>query len=64
MSKLAYYQYQKETNLPIFIAVDPQSFDSGFADFLGAMKFTKLSEKEEVDALLVMKKNNTSRCLN
>jgi hypothetical protein len=63
MSKLAYYQYQKEINLPIYLVLDLQGFESGLGDFLTSMKFTKLSEKEEADALDVMKKNNASRCL-
>lgn len=64
MSKKAYYQYQKELNLPIYVSFDPQSFETGLGDFLVAMKFTKLTDKEEPAALLVMKKNNASRCLN
>jgi hypothetical protein len=64
MSSKTYYQYQKDLNLPIYIALELQSFDSGLGDFLASMQFTKLSEKEEASALLVMKKNNASRCLN
>lgn len=64
MSKKNYYQYQKDLNLPIYIALDPQSFESGLNDFLVSMQFTKLNEKEEVSALEIMKKNNASRCLN
>ncbi|MBC7428291.1 MAG: hypothetical protein H7336_06750 [Bacteriovorax sp.] len=64
MSKMIYYQYQKDLNLPIYIALDPQNFASGLGDFLVSMQFTKLSEKEEPAALAVMKKNNASRCLN
>ena len=64
MSKKTYYQYQKELNLPVYIALDPQAFESGLGDFLVSMKFTKLLEKEEAEALVVMKKNNASRCLN
>ncbi|MBC7712154.1 MAG: hypothetical protein H7177_02380 [Rhizobacter sp.] len=64
MSKKTYYQYQKELNLPIYIALDPQNFDSGLGDFLLSMNFNKLSEKEEPAALAIMKKNNASRCLN
>ncbi len=64
MSKKTYYQYQKDLNLPIYIALDPQSFDSGLNEFLVSMQFTKLADKEEVQALEIMKKNNASRCLN
>ena len=64
MSKKTYYQYQKEMMLPIYIALDPQSFENGLNDFLVSMQFTKLNEKEEVSALEIMKKNNASRCLN
>lgn len=64
MGKKTYYQYQKELNLPIYIGVDPQSFESGFGDFLVSMKFVKLNDKEEADALQIMKKNNAARCLN
>lgn len=64
MSKKTYYQYQKDLNLPIYIALDLQSFDSGLGEFLISMQFTKLAEKEEVVALGIMKKNNASRCLN
>lgn len=63
MSKKVYYQYQKELNLPIYIAVDPQSFESGLGDFLVSMKFMKLSDKEEIDAQQIILKNNSARCL-
>jgi hypothetical protein len=64
MSKLTYYQYQKEIALPIYLSLDMQSFDTGLGDFLTSMKFTKLSEKEELDARVTIKNNNASRCLN
>lgn len=64
MSKLTYYQYQKEINLPIFLSFDLQSFDSGLSEFLTSMKFTRLSEAEVVNAVLTLKNNNASRCLN
>jgi len=63
MSKKAYFQYQKELGLPIYIAVDLSIFEPSFADFLAQMRFTKLSEKEEQDALIHLKKNNHSRLL-
>jgi hypothetical protein len=50
MSKKFYYQYQKELNLPIYICMDPLAFEQRFADFFTEMKFTKLNDKEEVDA--------------
>ena len=64
MSQKTYYQYQKELNLPIYVCVDLQSFESGLGEFLGLMKFIKLSEKEEVEAIQIIKKNNAARCLN
>ena len=64
MSKKTYYQYQKELQLPVYIAVDLQAFESGLGDFLNLMKFTKLNEAEEKVALETMKKSNASRCLN
>lgn len=64
MSKKAYYQYQKDLGLPVYITVDLQGFETGLNDFLVSMKFTKLSDKEEVEAQAIMKKNNASRCLN
>lgn len=64
MSRKVYYQYQKDLNLPVYIGVDPQSFETGLGDFLVSMKFVKLNDKEEIDALVVMKKNNAARCLN
>lgn len=63
MSKKAYYQYQKDLDLPVYIAVDLQGFESGLNDFLVSMKFTKLQEKEEAAALSIIKKNNAARCL-
>ena len=64
MSKITYFQYQKDLNLPIYLGLDTQVFDNGVADFLTRMKFTKLNETEEMDARLQMKNNNASRCLN
>ena len=64
MSKITYYQYQKDINLPIYLGLDTQSFENGIADFLAAMKFSKLNEKEELEARVQMKNNNASRCLN
>jgi hypothetical protein len=64
MGKKVYYQYQKELNLPIYIGLDPQSFESGLGDFLVSMKFVKLNDKEEGEALQIIMKNNAARCLN
>lgn len=50
MSKKIYYQFQKEVNLPIYICMDPLAFEQRFADFFAEMKFTKLTDKEEVEA--------------
>lgn len=64
MSKNVYYQYQKELNLPIYISFDPQAFDAGIADFLNALNFTKLSDKEESKATESIRKDRGARCLN
>ncbi len=64
VSKKLYYQYQKDLNLPIYIGVDPQSFESGLGDFLASLKFTKLNDKEESIAQQRMKNDAASRCLN
>jgi hypothetical protein len=63
MSKKSLYQYQKEINLPIFISVDLTTFESSFGEFLSKMKFTKLTDKEEIDAQGQLKKNNHARIL-
>lgn len=62
-SKKAYFQYQKEMNLPVFVAVDQASMDPTLADFLNSMKFVKLSEKEEASALESIKKEKHARVL-
>lgn len=64
MSKKTYFQYQKDLNLPIYISVDLTTMDAGFAEFLNKMKFFKLSDKEESEALTKLKKNNLARILN
>ncbi len=63
MSKKTYFQYQKELNLPIYISADLTTFDPSFAEFLGKMKFVKLDEKQETEALGQIKKNNNARVL-
>lgn len=62
-AKKSYYQFQKEMNFPIYVAVDQGSFDPGLDGLLTTMKFVKLSEKEEGPALENMKKQKNSRCL-
>lgn len=63
MSKKTYFQYQKELNLPIYLSVDLTSFDSGLGEFFAKQRFTKLSDKEEAEALSAIKKNNHARVL-
>ncbi|MFA6238923.1 MAG: hypothetical protein WC635_16420 [Bacteriovorax sp.] len=63
MSKLTYFQYQKDLNLPVYISADLAVFDTNFAEFLSLMKFHKLGTKEEAVALLEIKKNNNARIL-
>lgn len=50
MSKIFYYQYQKELNFPVYVCMDPLAFEQRFADFFTEMKFTKLTDKEEIEA--------------
>ena len=64
MSKKTYFQYQKDLNLPIYLSVDLTNFEPSLPDFLGKMKFTKLSDNEESDALAIFKKSNNARVLN
>jgi hypothetical protein len=64
MNKKTYYQYQKELKLPIYLAFDAQSFESGLGDFLISMKFSRLDGKEEAEALQEIAANNAARCLN
>lgn len=63
MSKKTYFQYQKDLNLPIYLAVDLTHFESSFGEFINAMKFSKLGDKEEATALAEIKKNNHARVL-
>lgn len=63
MSKKTYFQYQKELNLPIYVTVDLTSFESSFGDFLLKLKFTKLNEKEEAEAIGQIQKNTLARVL-
>jgi len=64
MSSKTYFQYQKELNVPVFIAVNLEQFEPTLSDFFGEMKFTKLSDKEVPGVLEAMKKNNKARFLN
>jgi hypothetical protein len=63
MSKKTFFQYQKELNLPIYLSADISNFEPSFVEFLGKLKFMKLNEKEEQDALSQIGKNNLARIL-
>lgn len=63
MSKKTYFQYQKELNLPIYLSADLTTFDPSFGEFLTKQRFVKLSDKEEIEALNELKKNNNARIL-
>lgn len=63
MSKKTYFQYQKDLNLPIYLSADLGVFENSFAEFLGKMKFHKLSDKEESIARKEILENNRARIL-
>lgn len=63
MSKKTYFQFQKELNIPIYVAADLSGFDPSLAEFLAKLKFSKLADKEEVAALEQIKKDNKARVL-
>jgi len=63
MSKLTYFQFGKEANLPIFVAVDLAVFDTGLNDLMSQMRFSKLSEKEEAEVQKIVKNTRDSRLL-
>jgi hypothetical protein len=63
MSKKFYYQFLKELNLPIYICMDPLAFEQRFADFFTEMKFTKLTDKEEVEATKRLAAEKNARLL-
>jgi hypothetical protein len=63
MSKLTYFQYQKELNIPIYLSVDLSSFEPSFGEFITELKFYKLNDKEEAAALVELKKSNDARIL-
>lgn len=44
--KLIYFQYQKNLNLPIYVAFDSDQFGQDMIGFLTRMRFQELSEKE------------------
>lgn len=64
MSKKTYYQFQKELGLPIYIALDLTSFDPSMQDFLTKMKFYRLGDAEEAEALKKVKTSKEGRILN
>lgn len=64
MSKKTFFQYQKDLNLPIYLTADIATFDPSFVDFMLRLKFQKLSDKEEIEAQAIIKKNNRARVLN
>ncbi len=63
MSKKIYFQYQKELNLPVYICIEPLAFEQRFSDFLSEIKFTKLSDKEEIEAKKHIATHKHSRVL-
>lgn len=64
MSKKTYFQYQKDLDLPVYIAVNLADFDKGLEPFLTSMKFFKMGEKDESKVLERVKKDFLARCLN
>ncbi len=63
MSKLTYFQYQKDLNIPLYLSIDLSTFESSFGEFIVDLKFYKLNEKEEATALIELEKNNKARIL-
>jgi hypothetical protein len=63
VTKKAYYQFHKEIGLPIFIALDTTCFDSTLPEFLVKLKFVRLTENEEKDAIKTISETKNSRCL-
>lgn len=63
MSKKTFFQFQKELTLPIYVTADLTTFEPSFVEFLMKLKFTKLNEKEEVEAQSQIKKNPLARVL-
>ena len=64
MSKKTYFQYQKDLDLPVYIAVNLADFDQGLESFLTSMKFFKMGDKDESKVLDRVKKDSLARCLN
>jgi hypothetical protein len=63
MSKKTYFQYQKESMLPVYISADLTQFEPSLVEFLAKMKFSRLVDKEETEAIEAIKKNNLARVL-
>lgn len=62
-SKLAYFQYFKEQNLPLFIKVDLSQFDTSLYSLLVRMRFTELKGIEVEAAEKTLKNNVHGRIL-
>ena len=62
-SKLAYFQYFKEQNLPLFIKVDLSQFDPSLYSLLVRSRFTELKGVEVEAAEQTVKKNVHGRVL-
>jgi hypothetical protein len=63
MTKKTFFQFQKDLALPIYVTADLTTFDPSFVEFLMKLKFTKLTEKEEVEAQSQITKNSLARVL-
>ena len=64
MSSKTYFQYQKELDIPVYIAVNLADFDKALEAFLASVKFSKMGEKDEGKILERIKKDQFARCLN
>ncbi len=63
MSKKTYFQYQKDLDLPVYIAVNLADFDKGLEPFLTSMQFFRVVDKEETKVAERIKKDTLARCL-
>ena len=63
MSKKTYFQYQKESKLPVYISADLTQFEPSLVELLAKMKFSMLVDKEESEALETIKNNVHARIL-
>ncbi len=63
VSKKTYFQYQKELNLPVYLTLDLTNFEPGLGDFLAKQRFSKLTDKEEIESLKSIKTNPHARVL-